>query len=238
MRLAFVLGIWVLAGCGPADPGAVAGATGVVEGIVRLGGSEEIEPTRIENTTDPEVCGRGQTLDDLTLSVDRGVGGVIVTVVGFDESNVSPPAPEHVTIDNEGCRFSPHASVTTVGSTLEAVNSDAVLHTTHLYGPADMNISLPVQGARASRELTRPGLYIVKCDVHGWMQAFVRVDPHALHAVTDADGAFRIEGVPTGAHRIELWHERLGTREVDVEVRPDRTARVDFTIPFPMEENP
>jgi plastocyanin len=219
----------------PRRPMAMA-ATGTIEGVVRLGGHDLPTPTSIENTTDPAVCGRGQTLDDLVVSADnRGIRYAIVALVDVPEAAIPAADPGRLRIDNSGCRFSPHASVATVGSTVEAVNSDPILHTTHLYGPADLNISLPVKGARATRELARPGLYIVKCDIHGWMQAFIRVDPHPFHAVTDAQGSFRIEGVPAGRYRIEVWHEKLGTREVEAEIEEGRTSSLSIEFPSPKE---
>jgi plastocyanin len=202
---------------------------GTIEGVVRLTGPALPTPTRIENTTDPDVCGRGQTLDDVVVAADdRGLRWVIVTLVDVPESSLPASTPGRVELDNSGCRFSPHAAVATLGSTIEAVNDDPILHTTHLYGPADMNISLPLQGTRATRELARPGLYIVKCDIHGWMQAFVQVDPHPFHSVTDAEGRFRIESVPAGHYRLSFWQERLGAREVGVQVEGGRTTSVDM----------
>ena len=114
------------------------------------------------------------------------------------------------------------------GSTIEAKNSDAVLHTTHLYGPAEINISLPLQGTTSSRTLESTGIYSVKCDVHGWMQAYIRVDDHPYHAVTDARGNFRIEGVPPGTYTLELWHPmeqevtipETGHASIDIEYSP------------------
>ncbi len=43
-------------------------------------------------------------------------------------------------------------------------------------------MSLPLQGMRVSRRLTEEGIYQVKCDVHGWMQAveLELVNPGAL----------------------------------------------------------
>jgi plastocyanin len=218
----------------PAKP--PASATGSIEGVVRLGGSNIPTPTRIENTTDPAVCGRGQTLDDLVVSAEnRGIRYAIVALVDVPEGSVPAVSPDRVVIENSGCRFAPHAAVATVDSTVEAVNADSILHTTHLYGPADLNISLPVKGARATRELSRPGLYVVKCDIHGWMQAFIRVDRHPFHAVTDTAGSFRIEGIPAGRYRIEVWHEKMGTREVEVEVQEGRTSSLSVEFPTPKE---
>lgn len=220
--------------CRAPEPARAVVATGSVEGVVRLGSGPLPVPTRIENTTDPQVCGRAQTLDDLVVSPEnRGVRYAIVSLVDVPVESIPAGRPERIVIENSGCRFSPHAAVATTGSTVEAVNGDPLLHTTHLYGPADLNISLPVQGARATRDLARPGLYIVKCDIHGWMQAFIRVDPHPFHAVTDANGSFRIEGVPLGHYRMEVWQEKLGTRELEVKVDEGRTLSLSIEYPNP-----
>ena len=69
-----------------------------------------------------------------------------------------------------------------------------------------------------SRTLENAGVFIVKCDVHGWMQAFVRVDDHSFHAVTDESGSFRITDVPAGEYTLEAWHETLGTQQRTVRV--------------------
>ncbi len=201
-------------------------------GTVRLAEGIELEPTRIANTTDPEICGEGHTLEDILVSENRGIKNVIVSVRGVPAPKTETEAePETLVLDNVECRFEPHAAAITAGSTIEARNSDAVLHTTHLYGPAEINISLPIKGASSSRTLDEPGLYAVKCDVHGWMQAFIRVDAHPYHDVTDADGHFRIEGLPTGNYTLELWHEKLGPLEhqVQIDETTSRSIEVEYT---------
>lgn len=202
-------------------------AGGSVEGTVRVAEGIELEPTRIANTTDPEICGHGHTLEDFLVSDTRGLANVIVSVQGVPEPE---PEPETLTLDNVECRFNPHAAAITAGSTIEAKNSDAVLHTTHLYGPTEINFSLPIEGATASRTLDEPGMYVVKCDVHGWMQAFIRVDTHPFHAVTDSDGRFRIEGLPPGHYTLEVWHEKLGPLERDVRI--DATTSTSIEIEY------
>jgi len=202
-------------------------ATGRIEGTVHLAGGELPSETQVHNTTDPDVCGTEHTLEDLVVSPEnRGIRYAIVSVGGLSLEAIPPYQAEPVVLDNVGCRFSPHASVITVGSTVAAVNSDPILHTTHLYGPADVNISLPVKGVRSTRRLEKPGTYVVKCDIHGWMQAFVRVDPHPYHSVTDESGGFRLDGVPVGTYTLEVWHEKLGSRETEVRVEEGTTVSV------------
>ena len=54
-----------------------------------------------------------------------------------------------------------------------------------------------------------------KCDVHGWMNAYVGVLEHPYFAVTDKDGKFSLKTLPAGTYTIEAWHERLGAQAAD-----------------------
>jgi len=210
------------------------GATGTVEGIVTLGGTPLPEPTTVLNSTDPETCGREHSLLDLVVSSDnRGVRYVIASVTGVPGERVPDSEPKRFVIDNRECQFEPHVGVATVGDTVVAKNSDPLLHTVHYYGPLRSNISLAQEGMTASRMVRVAGLVTVLCDVHGWMKAFIRVDPHAFHDVTDARGGFRIEDVPTGHYTLELWHERLGTREIPIEVQEGEVSTVEAEYPPP-----
>ena len=209
-------------------------ALGVLAGVVKLSGEDIPEPTRIENTTDPEVCGRGHTLEDLVVSPDnRGIRDVIFSFTDVPPEKVPLIEAENLVIDNVECRFAPHVSVLTLGGTVEAVNSDPILHTTHLYGAVERNLSLPVKGARSKRKIDRAGMIVIKCDVHGWMQAFIRVDPHPYHAVSDASGSFRIGNIPPGTYTLEAWHEKLGSQQMTVRIEGGETEHLEVEYSLP-----
>lgn len=201
---------------------------GALEGFVRLGGDTIPEPTRVLNTTDPGLCSESQSLEDLLVSpATRGIRNVIVALTDVPESTVSTAEPESLVLDNRDCRFQPHVSVLTTGATIVAANADRLLHTVHYYGALTGNLSLPRQGMRRSRVVEEPGMIIVKCDVHGWMQAFIRVDAHPFHAVTGPEGTFRIPDVPEGEYTVELWHEKLGTRRATVRIEAGKTTTLE-----------
>lgn len=202
---------------------------GTVRGVVRLAGTDEVAPTRVVNTTDPGECGGEHSLEDLVVATDgRGIRYVVVSVVGTPSISAPAAVPSTIEIDNVGCRFVPHVAVAQVGDTILAVNSDPVLHTTHYYGPLRSNVALPRVGMRVPRVVRAPGTITVLCDVHGWMKAFIQVDTHGLHAVTDETGAFVIADVPPGRHTVRLWHERLGRRDVVVDVEAGGVTEVDI----------
>lgn len=228
--IGIVVGSGVVTGNGPLSEGISRVPTGVIVGVVRLGGDVLPEPTQVQNTTDPEICGEVQSRQDLRVSAaTRGVRDVIVAVTGLSPSEVPPAPPGHLVLDNRDCQFAPHAAVLTVGSSIEAVSHDPVLHTVHFYGPVERNIALPQPGLSETVTVDAPGRITVLCDVHGWMRAFIRVDAHPLHAVSDAEGRFRIAGVPPGAHELELWHERLGSRSRSVRVESGVTTEIEVT---------
>lgn len=210
------------------------GNLGMVEGTVRLGGDTIVRPTTVDNTTDPDVCGRTQSLEDLLMNErSRGVADAVAALVDVPDSVGGPPSdPRTLVIDNRDCRFVPHVSVASIGDTLLAVNSDPVFHTTHYYGPLNDNVALTEPGHRIPSVVDQTGIITILCDLHGWMRGFIRVDDHRYHAVSDEDGHFRIRGVPPGTYSVEIWHERLGTRRVSVDVVAGRTTRLDVEIPL------
>ena len=72
-----------------------------------------------------------------------------------------------------------------------------------------------------------------KCDVHGWMNAYVGVLPHPFFAVTDASGAFSLKGLPPGTYTIEAWHEKLGTSSQTVTLGAKDAKAITFTFAAP-----
>jgi hypothetical protein len=210
-----------------------AAAAGRIEGTVTYAGAEIPERTSLSNGTDPQICGATMVKEDIVISAStRGIKYVLVWLedVNLPEGYRAPP--DHLVVDNVGCQFVPHAAVATVGSTFEAKSSDPVLHTTHLHGAATENLPLPTKGSTASTKLRQSGLIKVLCDKHGWMEAFIRVDPHPYHAVTDADGKFLIAGVPPGTYKLKVWHERFSGQERSVTVEAEKAASLEIKYPM------
>jgi hypothetical protein len=67
-----------------------------------------------------------------------------------------------------------------------------------------------------------------KCDVHGWMNAYVGVLDHPYFAVTGADGKFELKSLPPGTYTVEAWHEKLGTATEKVTLTEKENKEVMF----------
>lgn len=206
-------------------------ASGTLEGRVIFAGEKVPAATQVENTTEAQHCARLQTLEDVLISpTGRGIQNVIVALKDVPLPAAYRPPVSRLVLDNRECRFHPHVAVLTTGSELEAANSDLISHTVHLYGWRNLNLALPPKTSKVVL-LPRPGYVIVKCDLHGWMQAYLRVDAHPFHAATGPDGHFRIAGIPPGSYALEVWHEKFGPQETRVKIQADSVSEVTITYP-------
>lgn len=210
-------------------PAAPTEATGILTGVVRFAGEQIPSSTIVPVGADPHYCGHEHSKQDCVIDPEsRGIRYVIVRLAGEQIRDWPPSKPGYLRLDNSNCRFEPHAAVLTRGSTIEAYNSDEILHTVHAYFAASFNVALPRKGVSVRRVVSAPGLIQFRCDVHGWMNAFVQVDPHPFHAVTDTRGRFTIAEVPGGSYTLVAWHERLGTQEAEIRVEPGQRTEVEL----------
>jgi hypothetical protein len=70
----------------------------------------------------------------------------------------------------------------------------------------------------------------VKCNIHGWMHAWVGVVAHPYFAVTGMDGAFELRNVPPGTYTLEVWQEELGKQEQQITLAATSKSEVVFNL--------
>ena len=171
------------------------------------------------------VGGDGKSLANVFVYVKDGLGNYI-----YD----TPTEPAR--IDQEGCRYHPHVFGMRVGQPLEILNSDPTLHNIHATPKvnSEFNTGQPIEGMKTTHTFGKPEIMVpFKCDVHGWMNAYVGVLEHPYFAVTDMDGKFSLKTLPAGTYTIEAWHERLGAQQQMVTIGEKETKDIAFTFKAP-----
>lgn len=141
-----------------------------------------------------------------------------------------PVSPEGVTLDQDGCLYRPHVVAIQTGQDFVIRNSDGILHNinTRPVENQGFNISQPVE-METTRTFAVPEVMIpVRCDVHGWMQAFIGVQDHPYAAVTGGDGTFTLDNLPPGDYVVEAWHELYGTQTANITVGAQETQQITF----------
>jgi len=176
-------------------------------------------------------CGDSMDASNRSLLVS-GSGGIADVVVMVKAKGAEAEGGDvEVEMDQKCCRYEPHVLVVPQGATVRYKNSDATNHNVHTYSKKNKAVNSNVAaGSAMTSELKKDEAFKVGCDIHPWMSAQIFVTEYSTTALTDADGNFRIEGIPPGEWTVELWHESLGKSKEKVVVEPDGTATVEWLL--------
>ena len=204
---------------------ATAGAQGggTIEADVKYNGAPQVEKLKVNKDT--EKCGTEVTIDKVVVGGNKGLANAVVSVPGAKGATKTKAV-----LDQHGCKFVPHVVVMQPGE-IEIKNSDDILHNLHTYSTANpaINKAQPKFKKTMTEKLEKPEFVKVTCDVHSWMLGWVAVVPGPA-GVTDKDGVTKIENVPAGKQKVEVWHETLGKMEKEVDVKAGGVTKVSFEM--------
>jgi plastocyanin len=140
------------------------------------------------------------------------------------------PRPGRATLNQKNESFVPYVLAVTVGSTVDFPNSDRVYHNVFSLSKAKrFDLGRYPRGQSRSVRFDHPGVVRVFCEIHSHMSAFVLVFAHPYFATTDAEGRYRIDGVPPGAYTLALWNDGEVRARRDVLVGADGVEH-DFVV--------
>jgi hypothetical protein len=172
---------------------------------------------------------------------DPKTGGLADVIVWLDNPppDAAPAGP--ASLVQRGGNYRPHVQAVRKGTLLELGTGDDRADF-RASGAATFSMGLD-RGKKCSIPLSRTGLIEVRSDPHPWMTpAYVRVLDHPYHAVTDAEGRFRLPAVRAGEYRLVLWHEGVPDPKkpgewaplearVSVKVESGAGVEVHWTLP-------
>jgi plastocyanin len=258
LALPFVLA-FVAAACGgkPApppsgqeQPGAPAAAAvdpataATINGVVSFEGTAPANAP-IKMNADP-VCMKANSTpqtQETYMVKDGKLGNVFVFIQDGLGGRTFPTPTEAVVLDQKNCRYHPHVFGLMVGQPMTILNSDPTLHNIHAIPGTnqEFNTAQPIQGMKTEHIFTAKEAKTIvpfKCDVHGWMNAYAGVLDHPYFAVTGEDGKFSIKNLPPGTYKLSAWHEKAGTKTVDVTVAAKETKEdANFSFAAPAATN-
>jgi plastocyanin len=208
-------------------PGAVKDG-GTIRGICRI--KNPVELPKVEVFKDNEKgCGEKQRASERLVydAATNGLGNCLVWMKGIAAGKEWPEAmakeDRTASIDQKACHYVPHVQWVRPGTQMVILNSDAAEHNIHGYkntmAETQFNFASPPGKTIDDVEnafLEMPAIYLVKCDIHPWMSAYVHVVEHPYHAVTSEKsegdrkpGEFVLKDVPPGEYEVVAWHEGM-----------------------------
>jgi hypothetical protein len=211
----------------------------VVKGQVTYDGDPPaVSPIAAMSThKDKDVCLMGKDFEksEQQWIVNKSNNGVANVVISLE-----PPAgsyfnlreedkkPKDVTVDQPHCAFIPHVVAlfpvyldgdkkVPTGQKLIVHNSAPVQHNTKVVGSATANpqrsLNVPPNATKEFPIKWQKNPIDIGCDFHPWMNAKALTFDNPYHAVTDLDGKYTIENVPSGVElTVVVWHEVPGRK--------------------------
>jgi len=144
----------------------------------------------------------------------------------FDPGETTPAS-----MDQRNETFVPHVLAITAGTVVDFPNSDRFYHNVFsLSKAARFDLGRYAKGKSKSVRFDQPGIVRVFCEIHSHMNAFILVFAHPFFAMTDADGRYRINNVPTGTYNVVAWNEGVASDPRPVTVSAAGAAELDFTV--------
>lgn len=219
------------AGSGYRATGAAVGAIG---GTITLQGVPTAD-SLVAVGKDAGLCGDSAAINETSAS-GTSLANVLVWV---DDVSAGKPLPERrrETLTIERCRFEPRMMAVVAKSTINVFSRDKVSHGPKFYreGADEPIESLHTvdagQVVPSEKIAAKAGIVEVRCAEHPFARAYIAVFEHPYFAITDAQGAFKIDALPPGTYNVKVWHERLAKPiEQRLAVGANGTARLDATV--------
>ena len=171
------------------------------------------------------VLGEGQTMANVFVRVKN------------PKKKIYETPNEPVVLSQKGCIYSPHVFGVMVDQPVKFLNEDGTLHNVHAMCKTnkEFNMAMPKFRKVATRTFTEAeDMFLIKCDVHPWMGAWISVMTHPFFATTGKEGTYEIKDLPPGEYEIEVWHEKLKTLARKVKISAEDDIQVaDFTFQHP-----
>jgi hypothetical protein len=212
-------------------------------------GADVVGTVSLKGTPKPEMdidlgpmCGPLATKKHKTRHYVVGTDGGLANVFVYLKKDglKAPPSGEAQTLDQVECMYEPFVMGVVTGQKFKVKNSDALLHNVHATPKInkEFNFGQPVKGQVNEKSFDAAEVLVrVKCDVHPWMFAYIGVVDHPYFAVTDAQGSYKLSGVPDGKYTLVAYHLKTHgaasqgeTKEVEVK---GGEVKQDFTVTVP-----
>lgn len=191
------------------------------------------------------------------------------TFFKVDEKQLEAAKKETVKIRQPHCAFIPHSAIawveyyadpknpkkpTSTGQHVEILNDAKVAHNTNYSaGPKNPSgnpiIEPNAKPIKVENLKAEASPLTLKCNIHPWMDAYVRLVDTPYYAITHSDtldgkdkveakdpkfGTYEITGLPVGKVRVVVWHEKCdylnknGGQGEEIEIQEGKPTELNF----------
>lgn len=184
--------------------------TGVILGTVRFTG--KVPPPKKLETTENSIVVHHD------LIVDPKSKGLRDVVAFLEDAPAQAPAKKAkpALLDQKEMIFLPRVLAVQHGQTVRFENNDQCNHSVIANSTVKANqFNLFVTHQHPYEHVFEAQKHPIQigCSLHAWMRSYIYVFPHPWFALSDAQGQFKIEGIPPGKYTLWLRHPDTGKHE-------------------------
>lgn len=166
------------------------------------------------------LSGRVSLLLPPKVKIDPG--GSVIWIPGLTVASSASAAPPSVTSKDK--RFDPRILAVSSGTKVAFPNSDSIYHNAFSLSPSNkFDMGLYRKGASRDFVMRNPGIVRIYCNIHPDMAASVVVVEGNAFSIVQADGSFRIAGIPPGQHEVHIWSDVAGEQVVTLTLAAGET---------------
>jgi len=153
--------------------------------------------------------------------------------VVYLEGTFPRPAAQPVTqILQKDLTFVPSLLPVQIGTKVEFPNLDDTYHNIFSFSPPkrfDLGRYRSDEKPVPAQIFDKAGLVTLRCDIHEHMRALILVLETPHFVITDAEGGFRLTGLPEGRYTLKAWIDSKTTKQQTVDLKGDAALHVDFS---------
>ena len=216
---------------------------GVLKGRVTLSGLvPRVRSFHLIHAPNVEYCsrisdGKGhRLLFDFTVSQNRGLKDTIIHLARIEKGK--PFSPKMQTFHINRCRANKYVIGAKNGENIMVANTDPIQHeiatyeVRNIYSDQTSNRPVPPKSSQVRSVFARKDAdhYIIKCNLHPFLQTNAYLVQNPYYTVSDSEGNFSIENIPPGTYEVVAWHpyipKKMGT--ITIPENGEATLNFDF----------
>ena len=158
-----------------------------------------------------------------------GFGPVIIYLEDAPEAQLA--TDKHYEIVQRDKTFTPSFLIVPKGATIEFPNRDKLAH--NVFSPAAgaaFDLGIYKQETTKSVTFDKAGLVPIFCNIHPQMIAHVLVVANRFYVHPDANGKFKLDGVPPGTYHAVAWFPFGTSERAEVTVQAGKQTELRFTL--------
>jgi len=179
--------------------------------------------------------GKGhRILFDFTVSESRGLKDTVVKLIGIPKGKPFLNKSQKIVMSR--CHTPKYVIGARNGETILLENTDPVRHEVVAYEFTDRGVDQrshrPVDAntsqARDIFVKNKTENFLIKCNLHPFLQSRGVIVDNPYYAITDEDGRFFIKDIPPGTYKVIAWHPFIPDQIGAITIEPGSQSTLGF----------